>query len=155
MKIKFTFPGEPKAIQSFRFAKIGNFVRKYQPKQNSDWKGYIRQSAIAELPENWNLIDTPIRINKIIFAFTPVASLSKSEKKAIENGDYVLKDTKPDLSDNLAKGLMDALESIVYTNDSRIAWNKEVIKVYHKNPRIEIEFEAIENRIIPKEVFES
>ena len=155
MKIKLVFPGEPKAIQSFKIANIGGFIRKYQPKVNTDWKGYIKQSAISQLPELWEPINKAIRINKLIFAFTPIASLSKDFKKAIENGDYVTKDTKPDMSDNLAKGLMDALEGIIYTNDSRISWSDKIRRVYHKRPRIEIEFETIESYIIPKELIES
>ena len=36
------YPGVPKAVQSVRFARIGNFMQKYQPKDVMEWKNYIK-----------------------------------------------------------------------------------------------------------------
>ena len=48
------------------------------------------------------------------------------------------KNTKPDLTDNLNKGLFDALQDIVYTNDSRIVKITDTSKIYGIHPRTEL-----------------
>ena len=159
--LSLVFPGEPRAIQSVRFRKVEPkvgkaFVHKYQPKHNEDWKSYIRVSAQSQLPKGWTLIEGPVAVGRVLFVFSPVKGLSKAEREAIEQGFLVLKDTKPDMTDNLFKGLMDALEGIVYANDSRVCRHQgDVVKAYGKAPRIEIELAEVSTRIIavPPSVF--
>lgn len=56
------------------------------------------------------------------------------------NGFTVPKITKPDLTDNLSKGVFDALEGIVFLNDSQIFAVKESYKLYSEKPGIRISF---------------
>jgi len=147
MRIKLIFPGEPKAIQSVRFARRGDFIAKYQPKKNEDWKSYIRVSAQQQLPDDWMLLDCPLKIKKALFVFNPIKSLKKDEKQIIELGGFVSKSTKPDLTDNLFKGVIDALTGIVYRDDALIHTIESSQKVYGAVPRIEIEFEFYSRRI--------
>ena len=159
--ISLVFPGEPRAIQSVKSRtitpKVGKaFVHHYQPKKNTDWKAYIRVSAQSQLPAGWTPIEGPVALGRVLFVFTQVKGLSKAERQAIDAGFLVLKDTKPDMNDNLFKGLMDALEGIVYVNDSRTCRHQgEAVKAYGKGPRIEIELAEVSTRIIaiPPEVF--
>jgi Holliday junction resolvase RusA-like endonuclease len=58
-------------------------------------------------------------------------------------GGIIYKHTRPDLTDNLAKGLFDAMESVVFINDSLIVSLDDVKKYYGIQPRIEIELEEI------------
>ncbi len=52
--------------------------------------------------------------------------------------------TKPD-TDNYVKGALDALEGIVFKNDSQVVEYKEPFgKWYSDNPRMEIEVKEIE-----------
>ena len=148
--INLIFPGEPRAIQSVRVCIRGAHAMHYQPKKNEDWKSYIRVSAQSQLPKDWTMIIGPVAIGRVLFLFSPIKGLSKSERMSIDAGRIVLKDTKPDMNDNLFKGLMDALEGIVYINDSRTCRHMgEAIKGYHKFPRIEIELAEVKNITIP------
>jgi len=140
LKLKFKFIGEPKAIQSARFASIGGHMRSYQPKENKDWKSWIRVQAMNQLPSGWVATDEPVTVERLLFVFSPLKShySKKLLREHLKIGGMILKDKKPDLSDNLAKGMMDALEGIVFVNDSRIWRIKESAKVYGESPRIEL-----------------
>jgi len=147
--LKFIFPGEPKAIQSMKVRGMGNYVHKYQPTKNTEWKAYIRMMALQQIPKGFTLWDSYVIIKRALFVFTQPKRLKSSEKKAIEQGHYVLKNTKPDLTDNLYKGLIDALTGIVYTDDARICMAEDIsAKVYGQSPRIELIFEHRTNPII-------
>jgi Holliday junction resolvase RusA-like endonuclease len=57
---------------------------------------------------------------------------------ALAAGEVFYKETRPDLQDNLMKMTSDAMNGIVYTDDSRIC-KTETQKIYGLVPRIEIE----------------
>ena len=139
--MNFTFEGEPKAIQSVRFANFRGNIVKYQPKKNTDWKGYIRLSAVSQLPAGFAVLDEAIEIN-VDFVFMPPKSMKKADLKRIESGETVYKFTKPDLADNLCKGLLDALTGVVYRDDSLIA-KVQSRKIYGSNPKIELSINAL------------
>lgn len=84
-----------------------------------------------------------VKIKRALFVFPAVKSLRKADRLYIEDGGYILKTTKPDLTDNLFKGLIDSLAGIVYEQDQQICVNCESYKVMGVEPRIEIEFESI------------
>lgn len=147
--MKLIFQGEPKAVQSARFCKIGNFMRSYQPKQVVEWKNYIKFSAMSQLPEGYQAMNAGVYVKNISFIFTPLKSFSKRVKARIDAGELLLKTTKPDLTDNLAKGLIDALKGVVFADDSQICITGKCFKAYGLNPRIEIEVEEIEDLWLP------
>lgn len=118
-ELKFIFRTEPRAIQSVRFCRIGEHVRTYQSKNNTDWKNFIRLSASEQLPEKWQSLDGPLAL-EVLFVFTPLRSFPKKTLQAIAAGNRVYKSTKPDLCDNLLKGLCDALTGICWRDDSQI-----------------------------------
>jgi Holliday junction resolvase RusA-like endonuclease len=144
MEINLTFPGEPRAIQSVK----GGYKGFYQPKRNVKWKADIRVLAIEQIRKisDFKMLDGYIELTRAFFVFEPPKGLKKIEKMEIENGNYILKNTKPDLTDNLFKGVIDALSEIVFTNDSRIcsyAYGGIFKKVYGENPRIELGFREL------------
>ena len=118
-QIKFEFAIEPVAVQSARFFRAGKHIRSFQPEKVKDFKGFIRYSAISQLPDGFIPFDEPLRIDAD-FVFLPPKSLSKRELKKIESGEIVYKTTRPDLTDNLMKGVADALTKLVWTDDSRV-----------------------------------
>jgi Holliday junction resolvase RusA-like endonuclease len=71
------------------------------------------------------------------------SSLSKKEKQLILSGGIVYKHTKPDISDNLQKRYFDALQGVLFTNDSRVCHIKDTMKFYGTNPRAEFIFQPI------------
>ncbi len=140
MKLKFIIYGIPKAKQSFRFTKKG---LKYKPKDIKEAERNIEMQVRKQLPSGFKVIDEPLKINKLHYIFPVPRSFSKKVHQKIEQGLIVYKQTKPDLTDNLSKTVMDALEGIVFTNDSRIISMDNVKKIYGVAPRIEIEIELL------------
>lgn len=140
-EIEFVFLTEPKPIQSVRFCRFGERVRTYQPKSNIEWKNFIRLSASKQIPENWEPLEGAIGI-KVDFVFSPLRSFSKKTTAAIFAGYKVFKETKPDLCDNLLKGLCDALSGICWRDDSQIC-KVESEKYFGNSPMIIIKAKEI------------
>jgi Holliday junction resolvase RusA-like endonuclease len=84
-----------------------------------------------------------IIINRLHYVFPPPKSIKKSLLHQIEGGGIVPKTTRPDLTDNLQKGLIDSMHGIVFLDDSQICEMNNVKKYYGLRPRIEIELEEI------------
>jgi len=93
----------------------------YELKESRDWYNYIKLCIIEKLGKDINNnypYDTPIIVYVNFYLQRP-----KSRPKK-----YIYPDKKPDL-DNLEKILYDAMQGIIYTNDSRII-EKHVKKEY-------------------------
>jgi len=141
--MKLTFLGIPKPKQSAKFRAVKGkgktFVTSYQKKEVKDAERNMAFDAKSQLPKGFIPYDKPIGVN-ILYVFPMLRSFSKKKKQAVENGEIIFKETKPDLTDNLNKGVFDALEGIVYVNDSRICEIGNARKIYGLKPRTEIEF---------------
>lgn len=112
MTLTFTIPGEPVAQGRPRFARMGSFVRTYDPKESRDWKATVKQFAIAAGAAP---IPGPLRLEVVAVFTRPLTSYRKRAPRGPEP-----KTTKPDLS-NVLKGIEDALLGIAYLDDSQVA----------------------------------
>jgi len=128
--------GDPVAQGRPRFSTRGGFVRAYDPTKSRDYKDYIRLAAVEQMHGNPPLegaLGLSVRVYRGI-------SKSMSQKKAAlaENGE-IRPITKPDTS-NYLKMVEDALNGIVWRDDSQIVAYKEPFgKYYSATPRIEVD----------------
>ena len=138
---KFTILGEPKPKQSARFRaiKMGEktFMKSYQKKEVLENEANIAFDIKSQLPPDFIPFDCPIGI-KAIFYFPIPSNFSKKKMRELDEGKVFFKPTKPDLQDNLMKGLCDAMNKIVFIDDSRICEVRSR-KVFSRKPRIEFE----------------
>lgn len=140
--MKVIIIGTPQAKQSARFRIIENkktkksFVSSYQKKEVVENEKNIANTVKSQIPLGYVPFDVAIGV-EILYVFPFLASFTKKQKEFIEAGGTIYKDTKPDLTDNLNKGLFDACEGILYTNDSRVS-KIESMKIYGTQPRIEL-----------------
>lgn len=143
----FLIKGEPKPKQSarFRIAKSGDksFIMSYQKKAVKQAESDIISQILGQLPAGFEPLKGKLAIKKLHYVFAPIKSLKKADLELINSGGAVYKSTKPDLTDNLSKGLFDALEGIVYLNDSQICSIDNVRKFYGNVPRIELVIEEM------------
>jgi Holliday junction resolvase RusA-like endonuclease len=141
--ITLIFDGVPQAVQSMRVANRGKFIIKYQPKKQIDWKESLRVQARMQLPEDFKMIcDAPVIIHQLDFIFPIVSTLSSKLVKRINNGEMVYKISRPDVSDNLNKGILDALTGIVWKDDALIV-DCHPRKYYGLEPKTILVFEQI------------
>lgn len=145
MRVKIL--GIPLQKQSMKVARIGNSVRSYQPKHIVDWCAQARLQIIEQLGGKTNLVSDPIRIKEIKFVFPPLKSWPKYKLKRLTDGVTIYKKVKPDW-DNLCKNLMDVCNGILWYDDAQIVLIEKISKVHGMTPRIELEFEAIEEESI-------
>jgi Holliday junction resolvase RusA-like endonuclease len=140
--MKFTILGTPQPKQSARFksVKMGNktFMKSYQKEEVVQNERNIAFDVKSQLPLGFIPYDRPVGI-KVKFVFPPLSSWSKKKMAELMAGNKIYKETKPDLTDNLMKGLCDAMNGIVFIDDSRIC-KVESEKIYGIVPKTEIEF---------------
>lgn len=145
-KIKLKILGIPQPKQSARFKaqKFGKktFMKSYQPDKVIENERNLAFDAKSQIPEGFTPFGEAIKV-KALFVFPPLKGFSKAKLNALSAGSTIYKTTKPDLTDNLMKGTMDALNGIVFTDDAVIA-EVESKKIYGFIPRIELEFEKLD-----------
>jgi len=140
MILKFRIDGVPIAKQSFRKTRSGHC---YQKKEIIDREKEIKRQVLKQLPEGFEPSTSGIIINYLTFVFPPTKSIMKGKNKNTDLSGILFKNTKPDL-DNLEKLLFDALQGVVYVNDSQIYKKKYISKIYGLTPGIELEIEVLE-----------
>lgn len=101
-----------------------------------DFEKKISLMARSQLPKGFEIWkNKPLVIESLKYTFP----YKKSEKKSVvKQGLEVPKMTKPDLTDNLNKALLDALEGLVFDNDSRIYKIQNSEKVYGSESAINL-----------------
>ncbi len=149
--LRLIIPGEPVPKQSVKGRivkpKFGKpFVQFYQTKEIKQQEETIKSCVIQQLPNDFKMFLGPVVVESIIFAFAPIKSMNKRDRILIDSGNIIYKFTKPDLSDNLPKLIFDALEGVVYKNDSQICYIKNTMKIYSLRPRTEIVLRGIDKK---------
>jgi Holliday junction resolvase RusA-like endonuclease len=129
--IKFTVFGKPVGKQAVKhyFNQKSKKMIGYSPSKTKDWQELIAIQALQHRPQR--LLDCPLSVSATFYLIKP-----KSRRKK-----DLYPDRKPD-HDNLEKALYDALEGIIYINDSRIV-EKYFCKKWGDPPRVEIEIKEL------------
>jgi Holliday junction resolvase RusA-like endonuclease len=123
--VTFKVDANPVGKQRARYAKRGNFVQTYTPDKTRNYETLIKEAAIEAMGSSEPL-ETPVTLYLYIRAPIP-KSLSKKRIEACLNGlEKPIK--KPDAS-NVLKSVEDAMNGVVYKDDSQIV-NIHVSKVY-------------------------
>jgi Holliday junction resolvase RusA-like endonuclease len=125
MMVTFKVDTNPVGKQRARYAKRGNFIQTYTPDKTRNYESLIKEAAIEAMGSSEPL-ETPVTLYLYIRAPIP-KSLPKKRIEACLNGlEKPIK--KPDAS-NVLKSVEDAMNGVVYKDDSQIV-NIHVSKVY-------------------------
>lgn len=127
-----TIPGLPVSQARPRFARLPNGVRTYNTPEVTNYRALVQMCAAQAEGKPKKPWDCPLAMSIHVFVPRP-----KSRPKREQ-----FPDRKPDL-DNLAKLLCDALEGIIYTNDSRVI-TLLTQKSYDANPRVTVDIAPVE-----------
>ena len=120
--------GPVKAKQSVKFARIGNFIRKYTPSDVTNYANWVRLSFEKEHPTHLPHVFDGYYLELKIFVYMKVPESFSAKKRDLALNGYLRPDKKPDF-DNISKNICDAMNKIVYSDDKAIV-DAEVHKLY-------------------------
>lgn len=137
MSRKGAFPIDKNGIKYFKKADL--YINHYQTTVITKTKEHLDQ----QLKTYAHLNSIPMfteyaEIEKLEYVFTPLKGMTKKDRLVVDNGGKIRKTTKPDLTDNLNKLLMDSMDGTILKNDSLIWKMNEVSKVYGMRPGVRI-----------------
>lgn len=138
MVISFTIPGNPVAQGRPRASIQRGKIHMRDPDKSRAYKQHVALVARQNAPKK--PIEAPVSV--IIRIHRPIpASMTKKLREAVKQGIH-RPIVKPDCS-NIAKGIEDAMNGIIYKDDSQIV-DLTINKYYSDNPRVEVEIETVE-----------
>ena len=116
LQIEFTVPGDPRGKGRPRFSRVGKFTKTYTDAKTKEYEDKVANAAsLAMYPHE--PLTTPLAVWIDISVPIP-ASYSKKRKEACLSG-VEMPCKKPDI-DNIAKGILDAMNGIVYADDVQV-----------------------------------
>lgn len=133
--IQFTIPGEPKAKARHRTTKSG-FT--YTPKQTVEYENWVKQCYLVK--HRQAILEGAIKATIKAFFKIPKSTSKKRKKLMIEGN---IRPTKKPDTDNLAKIILDSLNSIAFDDDKQVV-DLRVLKFYSEEPRVEVTLEKIQ-----------
>ena len=130
--MKIVIPGTPVPQLRPRAVRMGKGIRMYDPKKVKDYKKYVASVAKQE----WKQEPLESALTVSIDVYRDIQKSGSKKNKQMKEDKIILPTNKPDIT-NYVKGIEDALNGIVYADDSQIV---ELIarKFYSHEPRIEI-----------------
>lgn len=137
-EVKFTILGEPKGKGRPRFAKRGRFVSKYTPEETLNYEAFIKMCYISEA--GGKKFEGPVEADIRCYFGIP-KSVSKKKRGWMEIGAIPCM-KKPD-TDNIAKSILDSLNTIAYDDDRQIV-SLRVMKHYGETPRVDVTIREVE-----------
>jgi len=138
-KNSFVVYGEPVAQGRGRATVVNGKVIVYDPAKSREFKRLVKYVAQAHVPEN--LITSAIILTVRAYISIP-KNFSKKKRELALSGE-LRPVTKPDIK-NIIAGVEDALEGVIYKNDSQIVEYGASGKWYGDPPRVEVELATVE-----------
>lgn len=131
--LTYMVEGNPIGKGRPKFARRGNFVSTYTPTKTRDYETVIKEAAQKAMGSN-AVLETPVTV--AIYITVPIPqSYSKKRSEACLNGsEKPIK--KPDI-DNIAKCFLDAMNEIVYKDDTQVL-TLHITKVYGTVGMVEV-----------------
>ena len=134
-ELKFEIAGSPIGQGRPKFSTINGHAVAYDPEKSRNYKAYVKLLATQAMKEQgFEMIEGPCSLDILAFFEVPKSKSKKFKERALEGLERPTK--KPDLS-NIVKGIEDALNGLVYKDDSSIVY-LSVGKYYSDVPRVEV-----------------
>lgn len=136
--LRFTVPGAPvpTARAGRRFNPKTGRTHSFTPKRTRIFQNLVRMAFIESYPR-FEPVACGVRIYAHFYMPIPASMRSAIRRKAEADEESVPHIKKPD-GKNMRWGIEDALEGVLYNNDSQI-WAYGDAKTYSSRPRTEIE----------------
>jgi Holliday junction resolvase RusA-like endonuclease len=125
----FIVLGEVKAQGRPRFARMGKFVKAYDPADSRQNKQNIRAQVVAQHPVMIDR-DQAILLHVQAYLQRPKAHYGK---KGLKESAPMMHINRPD-SDNIMKAIKDALSGVCWQEDCQVC-DERIIKLYGEVPK--------------------
>ena len=134
-KLMFEIPGSPIGQGRPKFSTINGHAKAYDPEKSRNYKAYVRMLATQAMRENdFEMITGSCAIKIWAYFDIPKSKSKKFKEAALEGKEKPTK--KPD-ADNIVKAILDALNGLMYKDDSCIV-ELSCVKYYSDVPRVEV-----------------
>ena len=131
--VTYMVEGNPVGKGRPRFAKRGRFVSTYTPTKTRDYESIIKDAA-KQAMGNSAPLETPVTVAIYITVPIPASYSKKRTEACLSGSERPIK--KPDI-DNIAKCFLDAMNEIVYLDDTQVL-TLHVTKVYGTVGMVEV-----------------
>jgi Holliday junction resolvase RusA-like endonuclease len=131
IQVTYSVPGEPRGKGRPKFARRGNFVKTYTDAKTASYEDQIRFYALKAMGDS-KAIQGAVRVLISICMAVPKSYSQKRREACLNGSDKPLK--KPDW-DNVAKSICDAMNGIVYGDDTQIV-EAHVTKKYAEQSKV-------------------
>lgn len=134
--LKFIVPGEPKGKARPRVTRKGIT---YTPKETLNYETWVKECFLLDIGSSHKPLEGDLRVSLVVY-YPLLKSMSKLKQRKALEGD-IRPSKKPDC-DNIAKIILDALNTIAYNDDKQVV-SLQVEKWYAEEPRVEVTIQPI------------
>ena len=117
-EIIITIPGKPQARQAHAVSTRGGFVRKYLLPESASYQNLVKLEC-KRVMKNRQPIQGAVSV-EYLFVFQAPKSLKKSQRQAVERGEFIVHETRGQDICNLLKSVNDGLKGIAIEDDGLI-----------------------------------
>jgi Holliday junction resolvase RusA-like endonuclease len=136
--VTFTVEGPPVGKQRPRFRRFGNFVSTYTDAKTKSYETLVKESAIKAM-NGRPPIEGPVKLDLIIRLPVPKSYPKKRSEACLNGSEWPTK--KPDW-DNVAKSVADAINDIVFLDDTQIVIAR-VVKIYAADAGVDVKVSEV------------
>jgi Holliday junction resolvase RusA-like endonuclease len=132
--VNFTIEGTPHGKGRPRFRRFGNFVQTYTDNKTKSYESLVKDAAKQAMGSSEPL-EGPVRLDLIIRLPVPKSYPKKRSEACLNGSEWPTK--KPDW-DNVAKSVADAMNDIVFLDDTQIVIAR-VVKTYSTEAGVDVQ----------------
>lgn len=136
--VSFTVEGDPHGKGRPRFRRFKNFVSTYTDTKTKTYEAKIKDAAKQAMGSS-PPIEGPVRLDCIVKLPVPKSYSKKRSDACLNGSEWPTK--KPDW-DNVAKAVADAINEIVFVDDTQVVIAR-VVKVYSADSGVDVKVSEV------------
>lgn len=136
--VNFSIDGPPHGKGRPRFRRFGNFVQTYTDAKTKSYETLVKEAATKAMGSSPPL-EGPVKLDLIIRLPVPKSYPKKRSEGCLNGFEWPTK--KPDW-DNVAKSVADAMNDIVFLDDTQIVIAR-VVKTYSAEAGVDVQVSEV------------
>lgn len=136
--VNFSIDGPPHGKGRPRFRRFGNFVQTYTDAKTKSYETLVKEAATKAMGSSPPL-EGPVKLDLIIRLPVPNSYPKKRSEGCLNGSEWPTK--KPDW-DNVAKSVADAMNDIVFLDDTQIVIAR-VVKTYSAEAGVDVQVSEV------------